>query len=132
MVKERTQQALTEPNHQNQNRTERMVQIVKDLIFRLMSQHHCLPQFWCYALDMACDIANHASREGRRNERVPMEVEDSYTPDLSTFIFSLCQEIQFEKDDRSFPNELWTRGRHLGDAPSNGDPFAFKSLDRTV
>ena len=48
--KERVQQALTKPKYQNQNRIERMVQVVKDLICRLMSQHHCPHQWWGYAL----------------------------------------------------------------------------------
>ena len=65
---ERTQQALAEPKHQNQNRVERMVQIVKDLVHRLMSQHHCPPQHWCYVLCVVCDIIKHTSREGRHNE----------------------------------------------------------------
>ena len=64
---ERMQQALTEPKCQNQNRSERMLQIVKDLVCRLMSQHHCLPQCWFYALEMACDIIDHTSREGIHN-----------------------------------------------------------------
>ena len=89
MVKERTQQALTEPKYQNQNRAERLVQVVKDLMCRLISQHHCPSQFLCYALEMACDIVNNASREGRRNERVPVEIKDGYTSDLSRFRFSL-------------------------------------------
>ena len=128
--KERTQQALAELKYQNQNRVELIVQIAKDL-YRLMSQHHCLPQHWYYALEMACDIVNHTSREGRLNEQVPVEVEDGHTPYLSRFRFSLWQEIQFEKYERSFPNERWNRGRHLGHAPNNGDPFAFKVLDET-
>ena len=126
------QEALAEPKYQNQNRAERMVQIVNDLIYRLMSQHHCPPQCWYYALEMAYDIINHASREGRQNERVPVEVEDGYTPYLSRFRFSLWQEIQFEKDDRSFSNERWTRGRYLGHIPNNGDPFTFRELDETA
>ena len=46
LINERTQQALSEPKCQNQNRVERMVQLVKDIICILMSQHHCPPQCW--------------------------------------------------------------------------------------
>ena len=60
--KERMQQALAEPKQQNQNRVERMVQVAKDLMHILMSHHHCPPQCWCYALEMACDITKHTSR----------------------------------------------------------------------
>ena len=55
---------------------------------------------------MACDISNLASREGRRNERVLIEIEEGHTLDLSLFQFFLWKEIQFEKDERSFLNEF--------------------------
>ena len=97
-----------------------------------MSQHHCPPQHWYYPLEMACEIINYTSREGRRNERVHAEIEDRNTPDLSRFRSSLWEEIQFEKDKRSFTNECWTRGRHIGHAPNNGDPFTFRALDETT
>ena len=60
--KETTQQALTEPKYQNQNRSERIVQVVKDLIYRLIYQRHCTPQYWWHSLEMACDAINHTSR----------------------------------------------------------------------
>ena len=81
---------------------------------------------------MACDIINHTSREGKLNERVPVEIEDGCTLDLIRFRFSLWQEIRFEKCDRSFPNESWTMCRHLGYAPNNGDPFSFRALEETA
>ena len=81
---------------------------------------------------MACDSVNHTCGEGRRNERVSIEIKDGFTPDLSRFQFSPWQEIRFEKDERSFLNGCWTRGRHLGHAPNNGDPFAFRALDATA
>ena len=54
---------------------------------------------------MACDITKHTSREGKRNKRVPIEIEEGHGPDLSTFRFSLWQEMQHEKDENLFLKE---------------------------
>ena len=66
--KGRTQQMLTEPKYQNQNRAERMLKVEKNLICRLISQHHCPPKHLCCALEITCDVINHALREGKTNE----------------------------------------------------------------
>ena len=131
MRKERMQQALAEPKYQYQNRLERMVQIVKDLMCRLMYQHHYLPQFWCFALEITHGVMNHTSREGRRNERSPIEIEEGHPSDLNRFQFSLLQEIKFEKDEQSFPNESWTKGRPLGHATKNGELLTFQVVEPT-
>jgi len=54
---------------------------------------------------MACDIINYTSREGKRGEKVPIELEHGYTPDISRFRFEFYEDVLYDKDEPSFPNE---------------------------
>ena len=50
------------------------------------------------------DIINHTSRLSKYNRKTTIEIEDSFTSDISKFRFQFYEEVEFAKEYHSFPD----------------------------
>ena len=119
LCKERAKQFKTELKHQNQNRAEQMVQIIKDLTRRIMHANKCRPKYQYYGVEIICNVVNRTSSKNKRGEKVLIEIENRHTPDISRFHYALQNNIEFDSIEESFPIEKWPPGKYLGYTANN-------------
>ena len=75
-------------------------------------------------------VTNYTSRPQKRNEKMLIEIEDGFTPDVSKFQCAFFQLIDFAKDHHSFlDTDAWLPGRLMDIAEDQGSPLTFQVLD---
>ena len=81
--------------------------------------------FWCYAVEFITECLNYTSKV-KLNNKTPIEVLSSNTPDISVFRFEFWQPIEYLDPDVKYPACKWKPGRFVGIARGHGDPFTFR------